>query len=283
MADFTKLSDEELLKRYGKLPGSSKPKRNTPTGPGPVDTFVKDWGGKIGGSILEGLQMQHETEQKIYQGVKKDLTWKPDRVEQPSVRELQRNILTESRQGVAERKRREGLPVQEQQLERRNRDLNTVKNPNINTPGVATEVVPTVKQDDPTKPSKWKPKTRYSGGANKVQQLPGVKAAEVKALENTKDTTSTNVGAKDLAGKLGGDFGKAYKMIQSGKALWAMAKGAKAATAFGAGAGGAGMAALGPVGIAAAVGLAVLSKKGEKEGSPNLYRSANMEDPLAYV
>ena len=84
-------------------------------------------------------------------------------------------------------------------------------------------------------------------------------------------------------------------MIQTGKELWAMAKGAKAATAAsaagaGAGAAGAGaagaaggasagMAALGPIGIAAAVGLAILSKKGEKEGSPNLrYRPGMVDD-----
>ena len=134
MADFTKLSDEELLKRYGKLPGKSKPKRNTPTGPGPVDTFLKDWGGKIGGAVLEGLQMQHETEQKIYQGVKKDLTWKPDRVQQPTVKQLMRASMKRSQQGSAERKRRERLSPEEAQNERRERALNTVVNPNVNTP-----------------------------------------------------------------------------------------------------------------------------------------------------
>ena len=102
----------------------------------------------------------------------------------------------------------------------------------------------------------------------KKDDTPAIKQNEIKAQENVQDTTSTNIGAKDLAGKLGGDFGKAYKMIQTGKALASVAKGTKLATAFGAG--GAGAAALGPLGIVAAVGLAALAKKGETEGSQNL-------------
>ena len=115
----------------------------------------------------------------------------------------------------------------------------------------------------------------------KRDETPEIKKQELKSKQQTLDTTSTNIGAKDLAGKLGGDFGKAYKMVQTAKALASVAKGTKLATAFGAG--GAGAAALGPLGIAAAVAFAAFAKKGEKEGSPNLYQRAQIEDPLAYV
>ena len=127
---------------------------------------------------------------------------------------------------------------------------------------------------NPNHISKWNPKSRYSGGVNdKLNKLTEDKNQIKQSKVNTQTTQATNLSMSQQVQKNlmqgDSDVGKAARMIQTGKHLWAMAKGAKAATAA-SGAGAAGAAALGPVGIAAAVGLAILSKKGKKPAKPHL-------------
>ena len=138
MADFTKLSDEELLKRYGKLPSKSKPKRKTPKGPGPVNLAwdkYQTWRNEPNLEKKYGaLGKPIPAVEKVQDAIKWAWNPNPNRVQQPSVRELQRNILNKSRQGFAELKRRQGLSPEETKKERLERALNQVKTPNVNTP-----------------------------------------------------------------------------------------------------------------------------------------------------
>ena len=213
---------------------------------------------------------------KPLSGRQRQETFTPDQPWSTHLANPEFNKLTPGEQGG---KRKEHLLNTPNNLTKLKKDTNTDNISKIPNSKDLPEIVKT----DTTKPSKWNTRLQARRGTK-------VKTAEIKAQEGTKDTTSTNLGAKDIAGKLlssgSGDISKAYKMVQTGKHLWKMAQGAKAATAAttaaGGAAGGAGMAALGPLGIAAAVGLAMFSKKDEKPASPNL-RYGGIQEEDYYV
>jgi hypothetical protein len=163
-----------------------KPKRTTPKGPGPIDTFIKD----LGGHALKGLQIQHETEQKIREGLGETAKWvwnpNPDRVQKPSTQQIQRGKTTKYRQ-LGQARRSWQMRTQDQRID----SLSTKPNPGNTSPW---------KQENPIVPGSNADAGKWTGSdkmwTDSQESLKKGEEVRITPEKNQQQTGTKSTGTK---------------------------------------------------------------------------------------